>query len=175
FACPFWKNDPAHFKGCSCFRLKRIRDVEQHLKRKHSDHSHCERCGHVSRTTQSSADHCRSSGCSSRPFRRRWISESRKRMLVRRSRGSPEKQWYAIWDIIFPRETPPSSPYVEEVSSEELSSFRGFFVNHGPDVVQQNGLLESPGLDVVTQTRRFLERVVSLAYDAWSAIRAMGA
>ncbi|KAK0631230.1 hypothetical protein B0T14DRAFT_489833 [Immersiella caudata] len=169
-ACPFWKHDRGLFTECSRYKLKRIRDVKQHLKRKHSDRFHCERCGFDCRTVELSESHCQSSTCIPGRYRRRWLSKTQRRLLTRRCRGSPEKQWYAMWDIIFPRETPPDSPFVAdpEFLCEHMSSFRDFLETQGPEIVQQSGLIGSQGSDIAVQVREFLQLGLRV-YDAWAA------
>src|SRR6201999_263357 len=46
FACPFWKKDARRYRDC-CKGISRIRDVKQHLYRKHMLPSRCFICGSI--------------------------------------------------------------------------------------------------------------------------------
>jgi len=50
FACPFLKKDPVAHKHCCIFVLSRIRDVKQHLRRRHQMPIYCPRCNRTFRT-----------------------------------------------------------------------------------------------------------------------------
>ncbi|KAK5659155.1 hypothetical protein OQA88_1245 [Cercophora sp. LCS_1] len=95
FACPFLKYDPDKHAGCSHFKLSRIRDVKQHIKRKHESEQ----------------------------------SKGQKAALKTKSDPKQDfrRQWYAIWNILFPGKQDPSSPYVDSCRSEELNSLLRFW------------------------------------------------
>jgi hypothetical protein len=59
--------------------------------------------------------------------------------LTRRSNPKypVEKQWYAIWDILFPGAERPASPYIDNVLSEEISSFQEFYQTRGPAILRE--------------------------------------
>lgn len=44
-ACPFYKRNQVRHSNCLHFRLKRIKDVKQHLLRKHKQPYYCPICG----------------------------------------------------------------------------------------------------------------------------------
>ncbi|KAK0658040.1 hypothetical protein B0T16DRAFT_402925 [Cercophora newfieldiana] len=170
FACPFWKHDQRYWKDCFGYRLKRIRDVKQHLKRRHTQLCCCDRCGAEFRTANALTHHRHLNACASRQFRKKWLFESEKERLARRSKGAPEKQWYAMWEVIFPREIPPDSPYLDESLCEHLSPFRSFLETQGPDIIQQSGLVGSQGQQTgfePVQIRQLLQLGFQRIYNEW--------
>lgn len=44
FACPFWKKEARKHRDCFSMKLSRIRDVKQHLLRRHTPEFYCQRC-----------------------------------------------------------------------------------------------------------------------------------
>ena len=59
-ACPFFKLDPNTYQDCRRYELKRVKDVKQHLHRKHSNTSCCPRCSTAFDSAESLAEHHRS-------------------------------------------------------------------------------------------------------------------
>jgi hypothetical protein len=51
--------------------------------------------------------------------------------------NSMKQNWYLIYDILFPDQPPPESPYVESLLSGTLSSFRNFLASDGSELVTQ--------------------------------------
>lgn len=136
FACPFWKKDQDRYRAC--FKVegyKRIRDVKQHLRRKHLKRPYCLRCGAQFKDEDQLEKHARAvnpchwdAGVFMEPD---GITKSQRDLLAKHSarNGGDAAQWGNIWDIVFPnhKEQKPKSPYVHAGQSEELSSFIGFF------------------------------------------------
>lgn len=169
FACPFWKQDRTYWKDCFGYKLKRIRDVKQHLRRKHSQLFCCDRCGREFRSADVLIRHSSSFiQCNTRSFRRKWLSETQKEVLAKKSpRAKPDDQWYAMWDLIFPRQLRPDSPYLDESLCNHLSSFRDFLEQRGPDIIQQFGQQGGFGSRSATQSRQLLQQGLSRVYDQW--------
>ncbi|KAK0720976.1 hypothetical protein B0H67DRAFT_553052 [Lasiosphaeris hirsuta] len=173
FACPFWKHNRVDWKGCFGYKLRRIRDVKQHLKRKHSKPLHCGRCGEELHTGDRMNDHQpHTAFCHPRQLERRWLSEAQKKSLEKRSSGTPEKQWYAMWDIIFPQHPQPNSPYLDGSLSEDLNLFLEFLLNEGPSIIQQASQSDNFGYPPTTQNRRFMQMGLRRVYELWASAQA---
>lgn len=132
FACPFHKLDPDMYRDCRRYELRRVKDVKQHLSRKHIRLSYCTRCYEVFSTAESLEDHLRSvQSCELRNgpppssiSKQQWEKLSQQYL----SRGKPvEEQWTDIWDILFPGRQPPRSVYLDNYLEEALSRLRAFW------------------------------------------------
>jgi len=168
FACPFWKRDCISWRDCFRYKLRRIVDVRQHLMRIHAKYCYCDQCGQEFHTTLALNAHRSSiTPCRLQAFQRRWLSQSQKEALRNRSRGTPENQWFAFWDIIFPRRSRPVSPYIDGALSEDLSSFLEFFLSGGHNTVQESG--EPGGLVMGAESELLLLRLsLQRQYIRWA-------
>ncbi|KAK0710696.1 hypothetical protein B0H67DRAFT_583237 [Lasiosphaeris hirsuta] len=142
FACPFYKLDPDTYRDCRRFELSRVKDVKQHLQRKHSPPSYCNRCYKVFGTKESLADHQRGDD----PCERRdgplpgSISEQQWQKLSQQyqSRGKPvEEQWRDFWRILFPGRDPPRSVYLDNELAETISRMRAFWSIKKEDITRR--------------------------------------
>jgi len=132
FACPFYKLDPDMYQDCRRFELTRVKDVKQHLQRKHFQPIYCSRCYDVFSTAELLKDHLRID----RPCELRdrslpsSISKEQWEKLDQKyqSRGKPvEDQWRDFWYILFPGREPPRSVYLDNQVQETLSQLRSFW------------------------------------------------
>lgn len=124
-ACPFSKLDGNRYHGCLKFELRRVKDVKQHISRKHmSPEFYCARCGQTFSDRDKQDEHTRMVSC---PIKAKpifeGISEEQKYMLKRSGgRGvTSQDQWFEIWDILFPSEPRPVSIYLGNFMEETLS------------------------------------------------------
>lgn len=95
-ACPYRKLDPHRHRDCLKYTLHRIKDVKQHIDRRHS----CE--------------------IGQNPCLEGVTDEQRRKLNKTSSRNkSLELQWFNMWDILFPGKKRPRSAfsgnYIEEV------------------------------------------------------------
>lgn len=179
FACPFWKNDP--IKHRDCFRgVRRIRDVKQHLRRNHTQPKFCRRCGtEFGNDEDALSEHSRAAEpCGVQNFPHpEGITDDHQKALNRYSPRGEDKaaQWYIIWDFLFPgglngKPPPrrPSSPYVDEDLSEDMSSFRQFQNREG-----WRSLADDPELSYVALSvdEELLQRCFDKIYEDWLAKR----
>ncbi|KAK1750092.1 hypothetical protein QBC47DRAFT_394584 [Echria macrotheca] len=139
FACPFLKKDPSKYLSCCAYTLSRIRDVKQHLGRKHSMPIYCPRCIATFSDEIKRDTHVRQSNCTERPLHARpdGISEAQKTQLARRppANSTAWEQWYGVFEILFPgHPTRPDSPYLEmdRVFVEGANSYSRFLEREGP-------------------------------------------
>ncbi|UNI23876.1 hypothetical protein JDV02_009668 [Purpureocillium takamizusanense] len=130
FACPFWKKGPSAHQVCFSMKLARIRDVKQHLARKHTPNHYCERCFQVFEQKPSHTAHVMSAeSCHPRPLETLdGVTNEQRKELSKKSKRSqtPAEQWYAVWDILFGDAPRPESPYMDFEQSQDFDSFRRF-------------------------------------------------
>lgn len=170
FACPYWKRDCQVWRDCFGYRLTGVKYVKDHLKRVHAKICYCDRCGVEFDNKGRLQTHRRSPlPCMPREFSNWWLSETQKAILSKRPnpKQSPEAQWYAVWDVIFPSHPKPDSPYIDQEISEDLSSFLEFARVQGPDIVRDMGADISPGIFHAQLLQMSIRRI----YSQWASER----
>lgn len=138
-ACPFWKLNPVRHRQCFKSELSAINRVKQHLLRKHNPSFYCDRCKVIFRD-QSGYDEHLSQPCILDPNAKLdGITHQQRIELSRRTNPllSDSEQWFAIWNILFPHESRPSSAYLDSGLSEDISQYREYLRNRGPQVLIQ--------------------------------------
>ncbi|KAH9908966.1 hypothetical protein F4778DRAFT_714758 [Xylariomycetidae sp. FL2044] len=180
-ACPFWKHDSEKHRRCCKLTLTRIRDVKQHLHRRHTPYFYCDRCYEVFEDGDGYQRHfLRDMVCSRGPDSQlEGINRIQNLALTKKSdrNQGEEDQWFAIWDIIFPGVTRPVSAYVDSELTEEMSSFREYWTNRGHDVLMR----ELDSCDVWSlsaterdfQARQVLARGLANIYEQWASTRSV--
>lgn len=137
-ACPFYKRNPIRHSRCLLFRLKRVTDVKQHLRRKHVQPHYCAFCSDQFESQVDLKGHERRRSCTQKEFDEPdGVTEDQSRRLGSRvSRKKTEaEQWFEIWAILFPGAESPGSVYVESPALEIISTFQGFWDEVGEEVV----------------------------------------
>ncbi|KAH8768235.1 hypothetical protein F5883DRAFT_418356, partial [Diaporthe sp. PMI_573] len=128
-ACPFWKLEPQAHGKCFPRRFNRISDVKSHLRRKHKQAAsdYCQRCWVAFENKAHKASHL-SEECGQRckydpAARPPGIDNAMDASLNKKSnpKYSTAEQWFVIWEIVFPDEPRPSSPYIDEGLSEDAT------------------------------------------------------
>ena len=177
-ACPYWKRNPNKHRRCCKLTLKRIRDVKQHLHRRHTPEFYCERCFVIFPNDQSHQDHIVSALCRREPHAQLdGISHSQHRELCRKSNPAftEENQWFAIWDILFPGSERPFSAYIDSELSEDLCLFREHWQNSGQDVLwdvlRSNQWVSMSAEERETQGRSILAGGLDRIYEDWLSSR----
>ncbi|KAK1546216.1 hypothetical protein CPAR01_00183, partial [Colletotrichum paranaense] len=174
-ACPFGKMSPSKYSACSRFQLKRIRDVKQHLKRKHTPDDYCNRCLSIFDDEESLTQHVSQPdgfGCQLAPEGRTLdgITHRQSRDLSRKVNAelSEEQQWFAVWDTVFPRKPRPDSAYLDSAFATQVCLFREHCARHAEPLLAQNlraaGLLDERR--VAADQERLLRRVISESLDS---------
>lgn len=140
FACPYRKLDPHRHRDCLKYTLHRIKDVKQHINRRHR----------IAKLPSKAAkdDHSRETRCrksSPRPWMEGVTEEQIEKLNRIASRKiSVETQWFEMWDILFPGHDRPRSAfsgnYIEEVVrlirdcwDVKSSTFIGSAIEHHGD------------------------------------------
>ncbi|KAK1481851.1 hypothetical protein CTAM01_13786 [Colletotrichum tamarilloi] len=167
-ACPFWKSDPISYHECSRRKLKRVRDVKQHLNRCHTPKHYCQRCLRLFTNDNALREHVSAEGgwtCSrSDSDTLNGISHEQSRRLHQRSTPSTsdECQWFAMWEIIFPGKHRPRSAYMDHEISEDLAAFQEHLDSRaGPalhEALESRGFI--PGL-TTEEERQLVQGVIS--------------
>lgn len=127
-ACPFSKLDGNRYYGCLKFELRRVKDVKQHISRKHSTPEfYCSRCWDTFPDRVRRDKHVKVALCETQPeplFE--GISDEQREQLKRTGKrgASTVQQWYGIWDILFPGKDRPRSIYLENFMEETLGYIR---------------------------------------------------
>ncbi|KAL6400185.1 homeobox protein hoy1 [Ilyonectria robusta] len=187
FACPFLKKDPIEHRDCCTRKLSRIRDVKQHLARRHTPERYCQLCFETSFATERSLrDHIKERSCSSQdPSTLKGISYDQHRQLSKKSNPAlgEEGQWFAIWDVIFP-ESPdkPVSAYIDTGLSVEMRLFREYSYSFGPAMLREQ-IMSNPNCMRQDSTeedqQRSLDRVIAEGithlFETWRSAQSTGA
>lgn len=186
FACPYTKKDPMSYRDCYKYTLSRIRDVKQHLARCHRNPPYCPRCMDSFETEEERDDHIRVFTCPSRPsFKRDGITESQRLQLSKKSASntSPEAQWFAVFDILFPEHNPrPQSPYIDSELLQDITLYQDFLTSNGPrilsEVLNERGAitwnLPSEERDLAAFQQSIFEEGLRAIFDQWLARRSNG-
>ncbi|KAK1988042.1 hypothetical protein LZ30DRAFT_91690 [Colletotrichum cereale] len=156
-ACPFYKFDRVGHLDCAHFHLRRVKDVKQHLLRKHK--FYCKGCCEGFRDRKKCLDHvngrqCRLGSDSRADAIVEGISECQKAKLMKRmhsgTRGE-EHSWYSIWEILFPAQPTPASPFLNSGVEEVISTVCDLWQKNGPTVLSSFNSAQLP-TDMVTET-----------------------
>jgi len=151
-ACPFAKKDPLRYRACYRQNLSKISYVKQHLSRHHRLPIYCPVCMETFNSEEARDIHTRARSCEERPMGE-WegVTETQKKQLQKRvpPKMSEENQWYTIFEVLFPGQVRPQSPYVDSKLSEELSALEDFVTGHGPTLIIER--LRAEGFTVDNQ------------------------
>lgn len=163
-ACPFQKQDSLKHHECLKYALHRIKDVKQHIYRRHKQPDYyCACCFEVFKTADERDEHARSKNCDNLDVPGfEGISEAQKHTLNKSSSRSldTQGQWFKMWDIIFPGERQPSSVWVGSYMEEMVPLLRSLWKNKSSNILAQ-ALKDQPRhLD-----RALMGSVVELIFD----------
>ncbi|KAK7182742.1 hypothetical protein DPSP01_013925 [Paraphaeosphaeria sporulosa] len=142
-ACPFAKHDPLKHRQCFRYdKMDQISRLKQHLLRVHQLPIHCVRCSQTFSTESRRDSHLRSvPGCSIQPNQAHLgITETQKSQLAQRvsAKNSKEKNWYLIYEILFPGSPRPDTPFLDSTQfSEELFAVREYAAREAPTRIAQ--------------------------------------
>ncbi|KAL3305691.1 HET and ankyrin domain protein, partial [Colletotrichum asianum] len=143
FACPFFKFDRLKHLNCLHYQLRRVKDVKQHIFRKHS--FHCPTCYEVFPDSaacdahMSSDDTCQTASPPTDESALESISDAQKQKLTSRSSGitrTEYEQWFAVWRILFEdkQKPEPTSPYLKSEIEETVLTAREIFARNSARV-----------------------------------------
>lgn len=118
-ACPYVKHDPEEHVRCNFRELKSISILKQHLGREHKlGRIYCTTClEHFNKDSELQA-HVRENTCEHKTEDEH---HSKYQQIKKRQREQGhEAVWYSIYEIIFPGEVQPASPYAGDESRKHL-------------------------------------------------------
>lgn len=170
FACPFQKLDPLKHHDCLKYALNRIKDVKQHVYRRHKQPDYyCARCFETFKTADARDEHARSKNCDNLEVPSfEGITETQKNRLNKSSsRGiDPQEQWFEMWDIIFPelKDTRPSSAWVGSHMEEMVPLLRSLWSRKNLNIVAKAEKKQARPLD-----RIMLDGVMETIFDCLEA------
>lgn len=141
FACPFYKRDAVKHHRCGSLTLSRIRDVKQHLVRRHLQPPFCATCGATFEIQDLCAAHSKERLCvySDIIQEPEGITTAQRHLIAQRShrRQSKVEQWFTVWDIIFPSSPRPQSPFISDAIDEVIDDLHRFFDREGEAVIRR--------------------------------------
>ncbi|KAK7974532.1 hypothetical protein PG989_016380 [Apiospora arundinis] len=148
FACPFFIRYPHKHRTCAKYMLRRVRDVKQHLNRKHrTPDFYCARCYNTFNSAKERDDHTRDSNCDYRENSHfEGITEAQKEQLnnaKERNKISPEDQWFMIWDILFPTIERPKRVSRYSPQEEAVALLRDVWLTKHPELLDELSQVDS--------------------------------
>ncbi|OBR15154.1 Het and ankyrin domain protein [Colletotrichum higginsianum IMI 349063] len=142
-ACPFFRYNAGRHTSCLNLKMRRIRDVKQHLKRRHSEPQYyCTTCYRIFTTESKRSQHVRDKSlvpCFPTDGRPDFVTAHERQLLcAKASRNATlEDQWYSVWDKIFIGKPRPPHPFMRTVVEEVTSMMREFWQNEGEQIVRK--------------------------------------
>ncbi|KAH7122176.1 hypothetical protein B0J13DRAFT_157315 [Dactylonectria estremocensis] len=159
-ACPFYKKDGQKYHDCLKYELKRVKDVKQHICRKHTkDEFSCPSCSNGFSTKEAQDRH--ESRCQGdlEPRPGSTSAWQRRELNVTNIRGcSTEEQWFSTWDTVFPGQPRPKSCYLGNNLQEMMTQIRDLWDRKRGQIIGHvlndgNKMMDSPSLlDSAMQT-----------------------
>lgn len=180
FACPYLKKDSIEYHECCTRRLSRIRDVKQHLARRHTPERYCSMCFTTSFANQRILqDHINDQSCTIQdPSVLKGVSYDQRQQLSKKSNSNltEEGQWFAIWEIIFAESPKPASAYIDAGLSVEMRLFSEYSNTRGPAMLSE-AIMSNPNCSKqgITEEARqgALEQVIAEGlrrlFETWSS------
>lgn len=139
-ACPYQKRDPIRHRDCLKLTLHRIKDVKQHLRRRHRQPEfYCSRCYDIFDNSQQRDEHTRRANCPTRPMPNfEGISEEQIKELIKSSGRSADDQqkWFQVWEVVFPGQPKPQSAFLDNYLEEMVSLFQGVWSSRQSDILK---------------------------------------
>lgn len=151
FACPYYRLDPVAHQQCLKYTLNRIRDMKQHLSRRHYGATcYCPICFRTFPSFNLRDEHIRCRNCVSKPSPSisniDAVSPKAQEQLKQRvdRTVSPEDQWHAVYEILFGKPVGKRvDPYIRSVVRETLGMVRAFLRATGSRIIPR--IVESSG------------------------------
>ncbi|KAL6402322.1 hypothetical protein AUP68_14794 [Ilyonectria robusta] len=118
FACPFYKLNHRKFSECGTCKLRDLRCVKQHIKRKHLAGDDCKKCGTRWKDKKQWDDHIRAGDCQPRtpplsPWVDGFLLEAELGVIKGWGpKGDEWQKWNWMYKKLFPWSKMPQSPYV---------------------------------------------------------------
>ncbi|KAH6991280.1 hypothetical protein BKA56DRAFT_610824 [Ilyonectria sp. MPI-CAGE-AT-0026] len=169
FACPFYKSNSQKHQDCLRYELRRVKDVKQHIYRKHTNPEfYCARCFEEFSTAESRDKHTVEPRCIRKEeFQFDGVSSSQRKSLqsyANRTK-SAQDQWFSTWDIIFPDQSRPSTCYVGNYAEEITSQLRDFWSQKQAEIF--SSVLGETSFDGISPS--LLDKVMGGLFDGFES------
>ncbi|KAH8668970.1 hypothetical protein BX600DRAFT_435482 [Xylariales sp. PMI_506] len=146
FACPFYKKDTQKHQRCLRYKLKRIKDVKQHIGRQHNHvyyvGSRCNNIRNIASNPNAETETQSDMTCACNPgctlVQYDGVSAQQRKELGKHynNRGqSAEAQWHSMWTILFPGRRLPASIYVGNYVEEIQHLLRSVWEDRGAEII----------------------------------------
>lgn len=163
-ACPFLKKSPERYRCCQKYSFQRIKEVKQHLRRRHMVNGFfCLRCQMPFESHSELMLHIKQGrACKAQEPLHDLITEHQRLLLQQYpSRGkSLEQQWYDVWDIIFPGLPRPKDIYVQTEAEETIKSLWNFWHEKKRDILGEVFESKSSSTTVGAEVYHVFDRVM---------------
>ncbi|KAI1173344.1 hypothetical protein F4777DRAFT_453618 [Nemania sp. FL0916] len=171
FACPYWKLNPIKYRFCFQLKLLTSSRVKQHLSRNHTPRFYCQVCYLLFADKQAQEAHVIQRSCNRQSGTRLdGILPEQQLELSRKPKSalSEKQKWFKIWEIVFPDEQLPLSPYIDSKLADCCARFREHLQNRGTDIlaseIRNSGLLSMDAVDE-DERQQILRRVLARGLD----------
>ncbi|KAF2088950.1 hypothetical protein K490DRAFT_64166 [Saccharata proteae CBS 121410] len=141
FACPYLAHNQEQHSACLTYKLESSARVKFHLRRQHSASPwYCPICKEVFENADSRDKHTAEERTNC-PFRSLpiWpgvMTTEQGDKLRKRTTGDDVANWYTIYDILFPQDDKPKSPYIDTILAE-FTSLENLLASEGPTILRQ--------------------------------------
>jgi hypothetical protein len=182
FACPFVKRYPHRYHKCYSHTLKDVARVKYHLFRDkiHRLPIYCPTCSETFSSEDLRDEHVRALNCTMKaPAKWEGITASQREQLNKRSpsTNSAVENWNAVYQILFPGDTVPASPYIDMSLSGDLRAFREHALSTGPSIWDDilrtrlpENLRSSQG-ELQSFYRSFYPEAMTRLFETWNSSR----
>jgi len=186
-ACPFYKWKPMQYVSCQSYLLRRVKDVKQHIRRRHSKPAfYCARCYRIFANAKLRDHHTRTGGCQiqEEPLYEGITEQQDKKLNMYLSRNKPvTEQWNDMFRIIFPHCPLPSSCYLGNYLEETLPLLRLIWATKHAEIISSisssagDGIASCNDLDIVmsklfdrleVETSRVSTNSLSMLPTSWT-------
>lgn len=165
FACPYRKLDPHRHRDCLKYTLHRIKDVKQHIDRRHRKPDvYCARCYATFRSQTERDEHTRDSRCEILPRTQvEGVTDEQRENLNKSScRNLPlEEQWFRMWEVLFPGEDRPRSAFSGNYVEEVVPLLRHYWVGKSSAIIDS----ATQGYETAHVDRGLLHRLMDTVFD----------
>ncbi|CAH0035928.1 unnamed protein product [Clonostachys rhizophaga] len=164
FACPLYRKYPLQNMDCVNRKLTRIRDVKQHLLRRHLAYR-CPICNIPLPSAARKEEHMVERNCSPAESAERFgpdgITQEVHDILKKRShRGKPPTtKWYEVWEIIFGDTNREERPFLGPMMEETAKLMRDVWDKESRSIVQDVIL---DGSDNSNQAEQHMEAMMAM-------------
>lgn len=139
-ACPFQKHDPIRYRDCLKLKLARIKDVKQHLRRRHKQpYYYCSRCWTVFDQSHQRDEHTRLADCAVKEMPNfEGITDQQDKELIKSSdrKLDVEEQWFQLWQTLFPDQQKPQTAFLNGYADEIVSLLRSIWSDQRCDILR---------------------------------------